>query len=50
MLKSAGLSAAVGLVFGGLVGLLIGNPVVFAGGGMIIGIAVSTALDQRRNV
>ena len=48
--KFAGLGAAVGLVFGGLVGLLIGNPVVFAGGGMILGIAVGTALDQRRKV
>lgn len=34
------LCAAVGLVFGGLVGLQIGNPMVFAGGGMILGIAV----------
>ena len=49
-MKFAGLGAAVGLVFGGLVGLLIGNPMVFAGGGMILGIAVGTALDQRRNV
>ena len=49
-MKFAGLGAAVGLVFGGLVGLLIGNPIVFAGGGMILGIAAGTALNQRRKV
>jgi uncharacterized membrane protein len=45
--RFTGLGAAIGLVFGGLVGLLIDNPVVFAGGGMVLGIAVGAGLDQR---
>lgn len=44
-----GLGMAIGLVFGGLVGFLIGNPIIFAGGGMVLGLATGTALDQRRN-
>jgi hypothetical protein len=46
-MKYAGLGLAVGLVLGGLVGVLIGNPVIFAGGTMIIGFAIGTALDKR---
>ncbi|MFN2146175.1 MAG: hypothetical protein ACK2T7_12550 [Anaerolineales bacterium] len=46
-MKFAGIGAALGLVFGGLVGLLIGNPMVFAGGGMVLGLAVGSAFDQR---
>ena len=38
---------AIGLVFGGLVGILIGNPVVFAGGTMVLGFAIGAALDNR---
>jgi hypothetical protein len=41
------LGLALGLVFGGLVGLLIGTPIIFAGGGMVLGLAMGTALDQR---
>jgi len=48
-IKFAGLGAAIGLVFGGLVGVLIGNPMVFAGGGMVLGLAIGTAFDQRRD-
>ena len=48
--KFAGLGAAIGLIFGGLVGFLIGNPIVFAGGGMILGVALGTSFDQRREV
>jgi hypothetical protein len=47
-LKFAGLGAAIGLVFGGLVGFLIGNPIVFAGGVMVLGLALGAAFDQRR--
>ena len=42
--KFAGYGTAVGLVFGGLVGLLIGNPMVFAGGGMVLGLAIGNSL------
>ena len=41
------LGMAVGLVFGGVVGLIIGNPIIFAGGGMVLGLAVGAALDNR---
>ena len=47
-IKFTGLGAALGLVFGGLVGILVGNPAVFAGGTMVLGIAIGSALDQRR--
>jgi len=42
-----GIGLAAGLVLGGLVGLLIGNLVIFAGGGMVLGLAVGSALDSR---
>lgn len=42
-----GLGLAVGLIFGSLVGLMIGNMIIFAGGGMVLGLAVGTALDNR---
>jgi hypothetical protein len=38
---------AVGLILGGLVGLATGNLVIFAGGVMVLGLAVGTALDNR---
>ena len=41
------LGLAVGLIFGGLVGLLIDNLIIFAGGGMLLGLAISAALDNR---
>jgi hypothetical protein len=41
------LGMAIGLIFGGLVGLLIDNLVIFAGGGMVLGLAIGMALDQR---
>jgi uncharacterized membrane protein len=37
----------IGLIFGGLVGLLIDNLIIFAGGGMVVGLAIGTALDSR---
>jgi hypothetical protein len=41
------LGLALGLVLGGLVGIIIDNMIIFAGGGMVIGLAIGTALDQR---
>ena len=41
------LGMGIGLIFGGLVGLLIDNQIVFAGGGMVLGLAIGTALDSR---
>jgi len=38
---------AIGLVFGGLVGFLIGNPVIFAGGTMVLGFTIGSAIDNR---
>lgn len=37
---------AIGLVLGGLVGLLVGNPIIFAGGGLVLGLAIGSALDN----
>ncbi len=48
-IKFAGLGTAIGLVFGGLVGVLIGNPMVFAGGGMVLGLAIGTTFDQPKD-
>ena len=47
-LKFAGYGAALGLVLGGLAGWLIDNPIIFAGGGMVLGVAIGSAIDQRR--
>lgn len=46
-MKFTGFGLAIGLVFGGLVGILIGNPIVFAGGTMVLGLAVGAILDKR---
>ena len=37
----------VGLIIGGILGLLIDNMIIFAGGGLVIGLAIGTALDNR---
>ena len=42
------LGLAMGLFLGGLVGLLIDNLIIFAGGGMLLGLAIGYALDNRR--
>ena len=42
------LGLGIGLVLGGLVGILIGNPIIFAGGGLVLGLAIGTALDRSR--
>ena len=46
--KYAGYGMAIGLVFGGLVGFFIGNPIIFAGGTMVLGYAIGTAMDKDR--
>jgi hypothetical protein len=38
----------LGLLMGGLLGLLIDNLAFSAGGGMILGLAIGTALESRR--
>jgi uncharacterized membrane protein len=48
-LSYAGFGLSIGLVFGGLIGTLIGNPIIFSGGVMVLGFAIGTALDNRRN-
>jgi len=42
------LGLALGLVAGGLVGLIIDNPIIFAGGGLVLGLAIGYALDRGR--
>jgi hypothetical protein len=43
-----GLGMAMGLVVGGGIGLLLNNLVLFAGGGLVLGLAIGTALDRIR--
>lgn len=43
-----GIGMAIGLIFGGAIGSLVGSPVIFAGGTMVLGFAIGTALDQRK--
>jgi len=38
---------ALGLALG-LVGLIIDNPIIFAGGGLVLGLAIGYALDRGR--
>jgi hypothetical protein len=45
---SIGAYQALGLVLGGLFGIVVGNMIIFAGGGMIIGLAVGLALEKKR--
>ena len=42
-----GIGMAIGLIFGWVIGSLAGNPIIFAGGTMILGFAIGTAIDQR---
>ena len=42
------LGLAIGLILGGIVGLIIDNMIIFAGGGMVLGLAIGAALDNRR--
>ena len=43
-----GIGMAIGLIFGWAIGSLVGNPMIFAGGTMILGFAIGTAIDQRK--
>jgi hypothetical protein len=43
-----GVGMALGLVLGGLLGLILDNLVVFAGGGMVLGLAIATAIESRQ--
>ena len=47
--KYTGLCMGLGLVFGGLLGLITDNWIVFTGGGLVLGLAIGAALDNRRN-
>ena len=47
-IPTTAIGLAAGLVVGGLVGLIIGNPIVFAGGGMVLGLSIGYALDKGR--
>ncbi len=38
----------LGLVVGGLFGLIMENMVLFAGGGIILGLAIATAIENSR--
>lgn len=42
-----GLGLAIGILVGGLIGLVVHNVVIFSGGGMVLGLAIGAALDQR---
>ena len=42
------LSLSIGLILGGIVGLAIDNMIIFAGGGLVLGLAIGFALDSRR--
>jgi len=42
------LGTSIGLILGGIVGLTIDNMIIFAGGGLVLGLAIGTALDNRR--
>lgn len=42
------LGLAIGLVLGGIVGLAIDNMIIFAGGGLVLDLAIGSALDSRR--
>ena len=42
------LGMSIGLILGRIVGLIIDNMVIFAGGGLVLGLAIDSALDNRR--
>jgi hypothetical protein len=45
-LSYSGLGMAVGLLFGGILGLITGNIPLFAGGGMVVGLAIGSAAHR----
>jgi len=42
------LAMSIGLILGGIAGLIIDNMIIFAGGGLVLGLAIGYALDNRR--
>jgi len=42
------LSLAVGLILGGILGFVVDNLILFAGGGLVLGLAIGNALDNRQ--
>ena len=46
-ISSTSLGMALGLIIGGIIGLIIDNMIVFAGGGLVLGLAIGSALDNR---
>jgi hypothetical protein len=42
-----GLSMAIGLIIGGAIGLTLGN-IAFAGGGLVVGLAIGTAIERHK--
>ena len=42
------LGMAIGLIFGGIVGYFVDNMIIFAGGGLVLGLSIGAALDARR--
>ena len=42
------LGLSIGLILGGIVGLAIDNSIVFAGGGLVLGLTIGSAFDSRR--
>lgn len=47
-ISSTALCLTVGLILGGIVGLVIDNIVIFVGGGLVLGLAIGSALENRR--
>ncbi|MEN8172894.1 MAG: glycine zipper family protein [Chloroflexota bacterium] len=41
------LGLLIGLTLGGFVGLQLDIPAVFAGGGLVLGLAIGTAIDNK---
>jgi len=41
------ISLSIGLIFGGIVGVAIDNMIIFAGGGLVLGFAIGSAMDNR---
>jgi len=47
-ISNTALGLAIGLILGGIVGLVIDNLIIFASGGLVLGLAIGSALDSRR--
>jgi len=40
------LGLAIGMIFGGIVGFVIDNMAIFAGGGLVLGLAIGSDLEK----